>query len=251
MEEMIRARLREALEVEQPDPRLRSRVLDSLPSDGRRALRLGKPSFQWAGGFVAALIAVAVVAVFLYGRGALSLYSPAPAARAPATGPRYTVTAPLLLVRGHPVYACWLIDLSLPPAGCSGVEVSNVTVAAVPGTTTYQNGTLETPTVTLVGVLNGQTLTLTQLPESTLSKGTEPRPVSQPPPARSKGTALQVDQQIAHDMLNLQQLGIYVLSVGIGADGVDVVLVLADPTSVETVYSRYGRVHISGWLQPA
>jgi len=52
-------------------------------------------------------------------------------------------------------------------------------------------------------------------------------------------------------MLNLQRRGIFVLSVGIGADGVDVVLVVADTTSVEILYNLYGHVHISGWLQPA
>ncbi len=250
MDDLIRARMREALEVEQPDAGLRSRVLGSLPTDGRRARRLGRPSFQWAGGFVAALIAVAVVAGLLYSRGALSLKSTTPAV-SPPTGALYTVTAPLLVLRGQPVHACWLIDLSLPPAGCGGVEVRNVTVAAVPGTTTYKNGTLETPAVKLVGVLDGQILTLTQLPEPTQSAGTEPKPVSQPPPATPKGTDLQVDELIAHDMLNLQRRGIFVLSVGIGADGVDVVLVVADTTSVETLYNLYGHVHISGWLQPA
>jgi hypothetical protein len=249
MDELIRARMREALEVEQPDAGLRSRVLDSLPTDGRPARRLGRPSFQWVGGFVAALLAVAVVAGLLYSRGAFSLNGPT--AGAPATGPRYTVTAPLLVLRGQPVHACWFIELSYPPAGCSGVEVKNVNVAAVPGASTYPNGTIETPPVKLVGALDGPILTLTQLPEPTQSAGTEPKPVSQPPPATSKGTDLQVDEQIAHDMLNLQQHGIYVLSVGIGVDGVDLVLLVADATSVETLYSQYGRVHISGWLQPA
>jgi hypothetical protein len=249
MDELIRARMREALDVEQPDAGLRSRVLASLPTDGRHGRRLGRTSMQWAGGFVAALIAVAVVAGLLYSRGAFNLNGPA--AGATATGPRYTVTAPLLVLRGQPVHACWLIDLSYPPAGCSGVEVKNVNVAAVAGAFTYTNGTIETPAVKLVGVLDGQILTLTQLPEPTQSHGTEPKPVSQLPPAASKGTAAQVDEQIAHDMLTLQQRGIYVMSVGIGTDGVDVVLVVADTTSIETLYSLYGRLNISGWLQPA
>ena len=249
MDDLIRARIHEALEVELPDAGLRSRVIGAVPADERPALRLGRPSFQWIGGLGAAFLAVAVVAGLLYSRGALSLNGPT--AGAPATGPRYTVTASLLVVRSLPVYACWAIDTSLPPAGCGGVQVRNVNVAAIPGAFTYANGTIETPVVKLVGVLDGQILTLTELPESTLSKGTEPKPVSQPPPATSKGTDLQVDQQLANDMLNLQRRGIYVMSVGIGADGVDVVLVLADATSVETLYNQYGRVHISGWLQPA
>jgi hypothetical protein len=209
---------------------------------------LGRPSFQWVGGFVAALLAVAVVAGLLYSRGALSLHGSS--ATAPATGPRYTVTASLLALRGQPVHACWFIVDTYPPTGCTGVEVRNVSVAAVPGAFTYKNGTIETPAVKLVGVLDGQTLTLTQLPESKQGPGTEPKQASQPPPASSKGTDLQVDEQIAHDMLNLQRRGIFVLSVGISADGVDVVLVLANAASVEAFYSQYGHVHVSGWLQP-
>jgi hypothetical protein len=250
VDDLIRAKIREALEVEQPDAGLRSRVLGSLPTDNAGAPRFGRPSFQWAGGFVAALIAVAVVSGLLYSRGALSLQGP-PTSGVPATGARYTVTASLLAVRGQPVYACWFIEDSLPPAGCAGAEVRNVNVAAVPGAVTFQNGTVQTPVVKLVGVWNGKTLTLTELPQSTRSQGAEPKPVSLPPPATSKGSAAQVDEQILHDMLTLQQRGIFVLSIGIGADGVDVVLLVADAASVETLYSQYGRIHISGWLQPA
>ena len=35
------------------------------------------------------------------------------------------------------------------------------------------------------------------------------------------------------------------------SDGVvDVLLAVADPTSVQALYSNYGRLHISGWLRP-
>jgi hypothetical protein len=247
MDELIRARIREALGVEQPDANLRSRVLGSLPANEHRA-RQFRPRLQWVGGFVAALLALAVVAGLLYSRGALSLSSSTDGG--PTSGPQYTVTAPLLAVRGQPVYACWLIELTGTPTACGGVEVRNVSVAPIPGTIAYKNGTLLTPAVKLVGVLDGQTLTLTELPEIKQGPGSQPKPVSQLPPATSVGTDSQVDQQIADDMLNLQRRGIYVLSVGIGADGVDVVLVIADPTSVETLYNQYGHVNISGWLQP-
>jgi virginiamycin B lyase len=70
VEELIRYKMHEALDVEQPDSRLRSRVLISLPADEVRDRRIGTPSFQWAGGLVAALLAVAVVAGLLSSRGA-------------------------------------------------------------------------------------------------------------------------------------------------------------------------------------
>ena len=248
MDELIRARIREALEVEQPDANLRSRVLGSLPVNEHIAPRF-RSSFHWVGGFVAALLALAVVAGLLYSRGALSLNNST--AGGSTTGPHYTVTAPLLAVRGQPVYACLSIELTGPPTACGGVEVRNVNVAPIPGTIAYKNGTLLTPAVKLVGILDGQTLTLTELPDSNQGPGSQPKPVSLLPPPTSVGTDSQVAQQIAHDMRNLQRRGIYVLSVGVGADGVDVVLVIADPTSVEILYNQYGDVNISGWLQPA
>jgi hypothetical protein len=72
MDELVRVKMHEALGVEEPDGGLRSRVLGSLPA-AEHSTRFGTPPFQWVGGFLAALIAVAVVATFLYARGTLSL----------------------------------------------------------------------------------------------------------------------------------------------------------------------------------
>ena len=58
--------MHEALDVEQPDVRLRSRVLASIPVDRRPARRSWTFSGQWAGGLVAGLLAIAVVAGLLY-----------------------------------------------------------------------------------------------------------------------------------------------------------------------------------------
>jgi hypothetical protein len=249
MDDLIRIRVHEALDVELPDPGLRSRVIGSLPTDDR-PLRGAGWSFQWIGGFVTALLAVAIIAGLMYSRGTLSLHG-ATSPASPVGAPRYTVTAPLLLVRGQPVRACYGIDLSYPPAGCSGVDVSNVTVADIAGTIAFDNGTLESPPVTLVGLWDGLKLTLTESPRPTQSPVTPPKRVSQAPPTNSKGTDLEIDGLIARDAPSLQKLGVVVLSLGIGTDGVDMILAVADATSVETLYSRYGRVQISGWLQPA
>jgi len=66
VEELIRSKMHEALDVEQPDVHMRSRVLASIPIDHPRARRSWTFSGQWAGGFVAGLLAVAVVAGLLY-----------------------------------------------------------------------------------------------------------------------------------------------------------------------------------------
>lgn len=80
MDELIRNQMHDALDVEAPAGDLRYRVISSLPA---RADRRGfsRPSFQWAGGLVAVLIAIAVVAGLLYTRGGL-----APQVSSPGTG---------------------------------------------------------------------------------------------------------------------------------------------------------------------
>jgi len=71
MDELIRSKMHEALGVEQPAGALRSRVIGSLPVDERSLRRFGTPSFKWAPGLVAAVLAVALVAGLLYSRGYL------------------------------------------------------------------------------------------------------------------------------------------------------------------------------------
>ncbi len=66
MDEQFRSKVHEALDVEQADSRLRSRVMSSLPMDAGTERRVARRSFQWAGGFVAALLAVAIVASLLF-----------------------------------------------------------------------------------------------------------------------------------------------------------------------------------------
>jgi sugar lactone lactonase YvrE len=76
VDELIRSKMHEALDVEEPDLHLRSRVLASIPIDEPRARWSWKFSGQWAGGVVAALLAVAVVAGLLYEQGARSMLGP-------------------------------------------------------------------------------------------------------------------------------------------------------------------------------
>lgn len=71
MDELIRSKMHDALEVEQPAADLRSRVMASLPANAPRVRRVWKLSGQWVAGFVAVLLAIAVVAALLYTRGAL------------------------------------------------------------------------------------------------------------------------------------------------------------------------------------
>lgn len=80
MEELIRSRIREALDVEPTPAGLRSRVISSVPMIDRAVRQPRRLSFpvagQWAAGLVAVLLAIAIVAGFLYTRGALGLPIP-------------------------------------------------------------------------------------------------------------------------------------------------------------------------------
>ena len=77
--------MHDALDVEQPDVRLRSRVLASIPIDRRPARGSWTFSGEWAGGLVAGLLAIAVVAGLLYTglRGVGPTTSPQPSLKAP------------------------------------------------------------------------------------------------------------------------------------------------------------------------
>ena len=68
MEELIRDRLHEALDAEQPPPGLRARVIAAVPMERRVTARWRTPSLQWAGGLAAILITVAIVAGLVYAR---------------------------------------------------------------------------------------------------------------------------------------------------------------------------------------
>jgi hypothetical protein len=86
VDELVRTKMHEALGIEQPDGGLRSRVLSSLPVDEAPGRRFRMPSFQWAGGLLAVLLAVAVVAGLLYFRNGVNPARPA------GTGPVGQVT---------------------------------------------------------------------------------------------------------------------------------------------------------------
>jgi photosystem II stability/assembly factor-like uncharacterized protein len=66
VDDLIRTQIHEALDVEQPDGGLRSRVMSSLPIHERATRQFQRRSAQWAGGLVAALLAVAIVATLLF-----------------------------------------------------------------------------------------------------------------------------------------------------------------------------------------
>jgi sugar lactone lactonase YvrE len=75
VDELIRGRMHDALDAEPPPAGLRARVIGSVSMHDRTTRLPQRPRFQWAGqfaaGFVAALLAVAVIAGLIYSRQAI------------------------------------------------------------------------------------------------------------------------------------------------------------------------------------
>ncbi|HEX6487886.1 MAG TPA: hypothetical protein VF137_03285 [Candidatus Dormibacteraeota bacterium] len=134
MEEKTRIRIHDALDVEHPDPTLRRRVLSSLPVDDRDDEPHRRPAFQIAGGVIAAVLAVTVIATMLYFGGRLGQHSQ------PASGSslQLTVTSALgfkctLPVTAYLTYA----EVSIP----DGRAEVHVAPSATPGTKAYSLAT--------------------------------------------------------------------------------------------------------------
>jgi hypothetical protein len=168
-----------------------------------------------------------------------------------ATGPLYEVVAPLLSVKGGPPTACNLILLSLPPAGCGGVQVESVDIARIAGVHRYPNGTMETPPLKLVGTWHDLVLTLTQ----SVQPGSYPATKTPAPcPPQSSGRESQLlalEQQIVHDEAAQRQHGVLVLEVGICGDALSVLVAVADSPTISYLTNRYDSIDVTGWLSPA
>jgi sugar lactone lactonase YvrE len=102
MDELIRDSIHDALDAEPTPAGLRTRVIGSVPMHDRTERRSQRPPFQPAGqfaaGFVAALLAVAVIAGLLYSRHAIGLPNQAvgghPASSARLISPEGIAVAP-------------------------------------------------------------------------------------------------------------------------------------------------------------
>lgn len=170
----------------------------------------------------------------------------------------------MLSLKGRPAYACWLTLLSLPPAGCSGVEVRGIDIRDAPGAKVYGGGTVTVPMVRLVGVWNGAALTLTEPPHmatraeaSAFATGFRSFGSCRPSDAYADGQAEAVKTSIDFDQ-GIKPKGTFALQGLACGHSVHVLLAVAEPTAIDYLNERYlhllavrgGRLEISGWLQP-
>src|SRR6266446_5713063 len=162
----------------------------------------------------------------------------------------YTVIGTLLSVRGETAQVCAVETYSLPPTCGGGVTIYGVDVRTAPGARVFSNGTVDTGLVRVVGSWDGQALTLVG--------ALRPAGASEMPPwpacaAGAKNAFLpdSTAQRINDDTPFLRSRGIEVLSITPCNDGILVVVPVADSKTVSYLTTRYGQLHVAGWLQPA
>jgi photosystem II stability/assembly factor-like uncharacterized protein len=234
--------LRHALEARsgEPSPQFHARLSAAL-DESRPGSRL-MPALAMV---TVLAITLGTVGVLLMSRAGLG---------GPASGTRYAVISSLMSDPSGPFRACTEVPASAPSPGCYGVDVANVDAAAIPGIFVNRNGTIQSPTVRLVGTWDSRlrVLRLTEPPVIVDQyASTPPKVVTQPPPPRSGNKPEDVLQQITRDAPDLLQRGIALLGWGEDVDGVEMDLAVADAKSVQYLYDTYGRMKIKGWLQPA
>jgi hypothetical protein len=184
-----------------------------------------------------------LLATLIVGSGAAQIPIP--------NGKSYEIVAPLLSVKSGPTYACDMILTSLPPAGCSGVPVYRANIGQVPGVHRYWNGTMETPSMRLVGIWSGLALTLTQLPEPARDASSEPDlPCANTSPA-TESNLLALQQRVVEDQRAQRQHGVLVMAVGPCGESLALLVAVADDQVRSYLRSTYGPVEVSGWLMPA
>src|SRR6266478_1844749 len=162
----------------------------------------------------------------------------------------YTVVGRLLSLRGETAQVCAVETYSLPPTCGGGVTIYGVDVRTAPGARVFSNGTVDTGLVRVVGTWDGQALTLVGSLRSAGAREMRPWPTCA---AGAKNSLLpdSTAQRINDDTPFLRSRGIEVLSIIPCNDGILVVVPVADSKTVSYLTTRYGQLHVAGWLQPA
>ena len=162
----------------------------------------------------------------------------------------YTVIGTLLSVRGETAQVCSAEIFTLPPTCGGGVTIYGVDIRTAPGAHVFSNGTVDTGLVRVVGTWDGQALTLVGPLRSAGASEMRPWPTCA---AGAKNSLLpdSTAQRINDDTPFLRSRGIEVLSIFPCNDGILVVVPVADSKTVSCLTTRYGQLHVAGWLQPA
>lgn len=156
---------------------------------------------------------------------------------------RYELNAPLLATGGR-VFACFSSDL-MDPTHCGGIEVKGVDISQVPDGG-GDHGLPWSQPMRLVGIWDGQALTLTEAPQAAQTAQGLPRLCQQDPNSQPEPDSIQRQIEVA---AALRSRGVEVLeSTGCDRTTVGVLVPVADEAAV-TWLSRQYRVNVVGWLR--
>jgi hypothetical protein len=134
------------------------------------------------------------------------------------------------------------------PLKCDGMELRGIDLRTLPGHHVQQDGVVYAYSVKIVGTWDGVAVTATRPP-----RVVDPRSVVlQPETCDQRGVSGTdpVQIRVNKDSQTLKNRGIYLMSDMPCVDGVQVLVAIADPATVEYLTTTYDVRHVVGWFQP-
>ena len=183
---------------------------------------------------------------------------PVPPAGSQGTAGGWTVSTMLEVYPDGTATACYGIYHTDPPDCFGGVPVTEFGMPRLPFLERAQaRGAYMTPTMKLTGKWTGSALALTEPPTRTAAEtspltvwsSTVPLRVVQMQAGVPTAAGLRDQEVLNADLRDLRGRGIMVLENGFDATGFYMVVVAADPASVDLL-RRYNVHKIDSWLQP-
>lgn len=163
---------------------------------------------------------------------------------------RYELVAPLQSVDGKSVYACFSYDLMFPRDVCGGIRVRGVDIRQIPTVQGYAGAAaMETPPVRLVGRWEEGALTLTEPPQPTSNRASQPDLCSQPVGFQPASDVLALQDRVVRDPAFANHEILFLESMPCER-GLELLVAVASPETVSYLQSRYPGVVVKEWLQP-
>jgi hypothetical protein len=186
------------------------------------------------------------------GLGLLAAFTGILAAGSSGPAPaRYQVVAPLLFLRSGPIYACFSYDLM---GGCGGIPVHGAVLGDLPidGQLTVASVGITTGPVRLIGMWDGNVLTLSESPKAGQGNAIFPDACVQSQGFdEAPGVTPALEQRVIDDYDLMRAQHIEPLQFGMCDETtLGMVVVVADDAAVSWLTGRYHNIKIAGWLQP-
>jgi hypothetical protein len=131
-----------------------------------------------------------------------------------------------------------------------GILVDGTDIQYVRGVERYEDGTLMTPVLHLIGTWDGHALTLTEPPQPAASETPLPEPCVQTASPEWSPNVPVRQLQVGNDQSTLEAHRIVVLETVTCGSTLGIGVAVAAPDTVRYLESDYGKVSVTGWLRP-